>query len=232
YTYEELLVGALSGRSINLREQDDSSIYHTKGPEEIAGRLEAPARKYDLDTSSATCVFKVPDFVYKVTSIFRVLKLQRFLISIRDPYSTISSLLRKGWFADSSLQVGNIMWPNSFSTGIPAPHWVPERYFDEWECMNEADRAALYYITQTEIPKMTEYSLVFDYDQMNAHPRNLIESVASMLGLEFGQNTETIVKQVKIQDTYSKFDLKKVRQDFRELALSVYERSSKLCVRL
>lgn len=232
YTYEELLVGALSGRYINLRKQDDSSIHHTKSSKEIARRLEAPSRKHDLDTSSVTGVLKVPDFVYKIPSISRVLQLHRLLISIRDPYSTISSLLRKGWFADSSLLTGHIMWPNNFSMGIPTPHWLPEHYFDEWECMNEADRAALYYITQTEIPEVTEYSLVFDYDQMIAQPRDLIGSVASRLDLAFGPNTETIVKQVKIQDTYSKFDLKKVRQDLRELALSVYERSSKLCVSL
>lgn len=232
YTYEELLVGALSGRSINLREQDDSSIYHTKSTDEIAKRLEGPARKSDLDTSSTICVFKVPNFVYKVKSILHALDLQRSLISIREPYSTISSLMRKEWFSDRSLKMGNIIWPNNFSKDIPVPHWVQERYFDEWGCMNDADRAALYYITQTETPKMMGYSLVFDYEQMNAAPRKLAETVAARLGLEFGPNTETIAKKVKIQDTCSRFDLRKIRQEFRELALSVYDRSSKLCVRL
>lgn len=232
YTYEDLLVGSLSGRSMNMRKQDDSSIYHTKTPDEIERRLKKSARKKDLDTSSSTCIIKLPNFVYKLQSISKIINLKYYLISIRDPSSTINSLMAKDWFSDSTLQACDIMSPNNYSIDIPAPHWVPKHYLSEWSSMSDVDRSALYYITQTKILEMPEYSLVFDYDQFLANPRKLIECVSSKLDLSFGPNTETIIKQVKIQDTYSKFDMKKVRQEFRELALSVYEYSRKLCIRL
>ena len=233
FAYEELLIGALSGRAVNLRGQDDSSIRHTKSVGEIARRMEGAARKSELDTSGATIVIKLPDFVYRVPTLAHLLQLERVLISIRDPETTLSSLLRRGWFSDTLLLAGDITWPNRFSTRIPAPHWVPEEALSEWDAMSEADRAALYYITQTELPGgRAAAPLVFDYDQLIARPRDLVRLVADRLGLAFGVQTDNILEQVAIQKTYSKYDLAPLRQDFRDRARAAYAQASERCVEI
>lgn len=233
FVYEELLIGALSGRMINLRSQDDSSIYNTKTETEVARRMRATARKSDIETETATIAVKLPDFIYRLTEITEILGVKRLLISIRDPSSTISSLLRRGWFTDTALQAGDITWPNRFNGRVAAPHWIPFEWLEFWDTMNEADRAALYFITQTNLTeKQPKTALVFDYEQMVRQPRALLKSVADHLGLSFGPRTESILAQVKTQETTEKFDLRLLQKDLRERAEAVYAKARTRCLEL
>ena len=54
FLHEELLIGALSGRVINLRGQDDGSILHTKPEAEITRCLEGYAQKWKDEAGSAS----------------------------------------------------------------------------------------------------------------------------------------------------------------------------------
>lgn len=233
FVYEDLLVGALSGRTINLRSQDDSSLRHTKTEAEIARRMQGAARKRDLDTRAASIAIKVPSFVYRIPEIVDFLQLHRLLILIRDPRSTLGSLLQRRWFSDTLLQAGDITWPNRFDTRVPAPHWVPRDRVAEWDTMTEADRAALYYITQTALPgKLPAGALVLDYNQLIAQPRALLEHVAGQLGLAFGPRSDALLDEVEIQDSTSQFDLGVLRQEFRTLLPEVHARAAEHCLKL
>lgn len=223
FVYEELLMGALSGRAINLRGQDDSSIRHIKTEKEIARRLDGVARKHELDASAATIAIKIPSFVNRIPAISETLGLHRLVISIRHPGSTINSLLRKGWFSDTTLQAGDIIWPNRVETRVPAPHWVPEEWLGDWDSMAETDRAALYFITQTDLPHtLPKNTLIFDYDQMIIQSRELLEVVADQLDLRFGPLTEKILADVKVQETTEQYDLDFLSNEFRKRVLEVY----------
>lgn len=232
FVYEELLIGALSGRAINLRGQDDSSIRHTKTAEEIARRMEASALKRELDTRESEIAIKVPGFVYRLAQISQVLDLRRVCVLVREPESTMSSLLHRGWFSDDVLKAGDIAWPNRFDTVVPAPHWVPRDRLAEWDSMTEHDRAALYYITQTELAAVSAKMVVFDYQQMISQPRALLELVADRLGLAFGPCTDTLLNEVTVQDSTSRFDLKTVRKEFANRVPEVYAQATSHCVKL
>lgn len=233
YLYEELLIGALSGRAINLRDQDDSSIRHTKPEAEINRRLEGSARKSEMDTSAAVIAVKLPDFVNRLSAITQTLGVRRLVISVRDPRSTISSLLRRGWFTDAALQAGDITWPNRFEGRIPRPHWVPSDWHSAWDDMTEADRAALYYISQTDLPEdLPQTTLIFGYHQMIAQPRALLAAVAQPLGLGFGPCTDTILDQVKVQESTEDFDLAPLRGDLRDRVQTVHAQAVARCLTL
>ncbi|MBL43771.1 MAG: hypothetical protein CMN71_03350 [Sphingomonadaceae bacterium] len=233
FLYEELLIGAISGRTINLRGQDDSSIRHTKTEAEIARRLEASARKGEMETESAVIAVKVPDFVYRLPAIADQLGVQRLLVSVRDPGSTINSLVRRRWFTDASLQSGDITWPNRFRTRVPSPHWVPADWLSAWDDLSEVDRAALYYVTQTDLPEdLPGETLVFGYDQLLAQPRNLLRAVAERLGLDFGPRTETLLANVGVQESTAQFDLGQVRSDLRVQIRAAYDRAASHCLTL
>lgn len=226
FVYEELLVGALSGRGINLRRQDDSSIRNTKSEAEIARRLESAARKDDLNTHIANIAIKMPDFVNRLPVISHTLGLHRLVILIRDPSSTINSLLRRGWFTDRSLQSGAIVWPNYWVGQVPVPHWVPADWLEAWSFMSERDRAALYYITQTELPdRISDTSVIFDYSQMLDRPRALLGAVADHFGLDFGCRTGDILATVGVQDTTEPFELSLLCEDLRERVIEAYRKA-------
>lgn len=233
FVYEDLLIGALSGRSINLRRQDDSSIHHTKTGEEIAHRLQAAARKREIDTQEASVVIKVPGFVYRVPQIAEILQLRRVLVLVREPESTINSLLGRSWFSDAVLLAGDITWPNRFDTRIPAPHWVPKNRLAEWDTMTETDRAALYYITQTDLSAAAlPNTLAFDYRQLISRPRVLLEHIADRLGLDFGPRTDALLSEVETQESTSRFDLGALREEFRTLVPEVYARATGHCLKI
>jgi hypothetical protein len=233
FLYEELLIGALSGRAINLRSQDDSSIHHIKPAAEIIRRLEVAARKTEMDASSSVIVIKLPDFVNRLNTITRVLGVRRLLISVRDPASTISSLLRRGWFTDAALLAGDITWPNRFEGRVPRPHWVPSGWQSAWDKMGEADRAALYYISQTDLPiELPETTLVFDYNQLVTQPRALLATVAHTLSLDFGPCTDGILEQVKVQETTQDFALNLLSSELCDRVQKVYARATSRCLSL
>lgn len=230
FVYEELLVGALSGRMINLRNQDDSSIKHTKTDAEIARRMNAIGRKGDIETEKATIALKLPDFVYRLPEINKTLGLQKLLISVREPSSTISSLLRKGWFKDESLQAGIHTWPNLFEGRVPKPHWVPKDWLEIWDEMTEVDRAALYFVTQTKLPMdLPESALIFSYDQLIKEPVKLLGAVADHLGLSFGSLTKNILTEVTEQKTTEYFNLKLLSRNLRNRVEEVYANAIKQC---
>lgn len=233
FVYEELLIGSLSGRAINLRSQDDSSIRHTKHKAEITRRLEGSARKSEIDTAAAVIAVKLPDFVNRLTTIIQTLGVRQLVISVRDPRSTISSLLRRGWFTDAALRTGDITWPNRFEGRIPRPHWVPSDWHSSWDNMTEADRAALYYISQTDLPKdLPHTTLIFGYHQMIAQPRALLAAVAQPLGLCFGPCTDNILDQVKVQKSTEDFDLAPLRSELRDRVQTVYDQAVTRCLTL
>ncbi|MEO1987393.1 MAG: hypothetical protein ABGX47_12230 [Martelella sp.] len=231
YVFEDLLVGALSGRAINLRAQDDSSVRHTKTSKEIALRMEGAARKRELDTSAAKIVIKMPSFVHRLPEIYEILQINQLIVLIREPESAINSLLRRGWFSNALLQAGDIIWPNRYDGALPAPHWVPRTMLEEWENMSEPDRAALYYITQTNLSESVN-ATVFDYEQIIARPRALLAVVADQMGLEFGPCSKTLLNEVTVQKTTSKFDLGLLRDEFRSLVIETYERTRERRVRV
>lgn len=227
FIYEELLLGALSGRAINLRGQDDSSIFNTKSEAEVARRLENTGRKVELDSSIANIAVKVPDFVNRLPVISHALGLRRLVISIRDPSSTISSLLRRGWFTNSSLLNGEIIWPNRWGGQVPVPHWVPANWLETWSSMTEPDRAALYYVTQTELPDgLPDTVVIFEYSQMVERPRALLSAVADRFHFDFGYLTEAILATVQAQDTTEHFDLGVLREDLRERVREAYDKAT------
>lgn len=225
YVYEDLLVGALAGRTINLRAQDDSSVRHTKTSKEIASRMEGAARKRDLDTREANIVMKIPSFVYRLQDISEILNINQLFVLIREPESAINSLLQRGWFSDTLLKAGDIIWPNRFDYAIPTPHWLPQAMLSEWQTMSEPDRAALYYITQTALSADVN-ATVIGYEQIIARPRAMLTSIANQMGLNFGPCTETLLAEVYVQKTTSKFDLGLVREEFRSLAVKTYAQNT------
>ena len=73
YLYEEFLINALAGRSINCNRGDDSSIYHVKGNEEIEARLQNSYGKLEVEDiiklKNIQLAYKIPNIVPYVSKI-------------------------------------------------------------------------------------------------------------------------------------------------------------------
>lgn len=233
FIYEELLVGSLSGRNINLRRQDASSIRHIKCGVEIKRRLQQLARKREINTDMITPVLKIPDFVNRIATIGEKLKLSRFLIVVRDPVNVINSILRRGWLSDTSLRNETLVWPNQYHGCIPAPHWLPRVWLSDWDAMKEADRAALYYCLQTEVTnEVSSIASVIDYNQMINHPHELVEALCTQFGLMPGRCTQQVISTIKRQPTSAPFDLKILRTDLRERVIEAYAQTNAQAMKL
>ncbi len=227
YLYEDLLIPALSGRNINLREQDDSSIVHIKPRSEINRRLQEHHRKSDIIAEKSQIVFKAPDFVYLLQKIEDILNIKNIIVLVREPKSTLSSIVNKKWFCDDSLIRGDITWPNRYTGNIPIPHWVPEHWVEEWASMSELDRAALYYITQTNIPeKCSQDPLVLDYQNLVDYPAETANRISDYFGLFQTEMTKKVIRSINFKSNDIDFDLTQLSNEMRQAVVTVYKKSS------
>ncbi len=196
--YESLLMGSLSGRSINTNRYDDSSIFHVKGMSDIDSRLSRSHRKVELENRAMKSViaYKIPDIIPFIPSLLDQYPLTRVVLIRREAVPTINSLMEKHWFSDENMS-SNLVWPSYKKGMYSIPYWVKKRDFDLWVAMSELDRCAYYYIRMNEdvakIPDRVDVS----YEALLEHPDRVVAELAHKLGLEFGVKTAALIKDIR-----------------------------------
>ena len=228
YMYEDLYMGSISGRQINLRRQDDSSIYWSKSEEEVNSRLRSSARKSELSDHRGRICFKVPDFVYKEQLIKRIANEPTTVRLVRDPNETINSLVAKGWFSDTSIRRSDIIWPNQYYMDYFVPHWLEEENWALWGELSEVDRCLLYYLSQTDTEQAAD--VVVDYGDLIGSPEMTIAKLSQILSLKTGPMTSVVTQTIEPQNSTSRELTLPYNRGLLEKAIESYNRSRGLAI--
>ena len=198
YLYEEFLINAVSGRSINTNRADDSSIFKLKDEEEIASRLnrswpKGEATRLAVDSRVA---YKIPNIVGYVPELCRRYPGMAVIMMVRNAVETIHSLMAKNVFTPGHPSA-TLPWPFRIIENVRIPYWV--RIGDEnlWNELNEIDRYAYYYIRMNENVCGSRHQFVIKYSELVNSPLLVSQKLSDFLGLSFGKRTEATIASIK-----------------------------------
>jgi len=219
YLYEEFLINALAGRSINCNRGDDSSIYHVKGNEEIEARLQNSYGKLEVEDiiklKNVQLAYKMPDIVPYVSKINDIYPSRTVVVMLRDATETINSLIAKKWFAKEN-ETSAVIWPFSVHRGVNVPYWVKEGDELLWIELNEIDRSAYYYIRMNEDVSLIQNSLKVSYSDLVNSPLQEVKKISELLGCSFGEKTKMIIDDIRPREHKRDSDIvRKISDIFR-----------------
>lgn len=197
YLYEDFIINAIAGRSINCNKSDDSSIYRVKNDEDIENRLNISLSKVMAISMvrNKTLALKMPDMAPFFPKIKVLYPHMRMIVMRRNAGDVINSLMQKKWFSNEMLDQG-LVWPFDNSYSVNIPFWVKKCDYDYWLGLTEIDRCAYYYIKMNEnFNGFSNYTFI-NYDDLLENPSLIISNLASELGLSYGEKTKEIINSI------------------------------------
>lgn len=198
YLYEEFLINAVSGRTINTNRIDDSSIYAVKSDKEIEGRLNRSWPKIDSTAAAAQsrAAYKIPNIVPFIPNLRSRYPGMNVVMMVRGAIETIHSLLAKHVFTPGHPSAA-MPWPFRLFDNERLPYWIRKGDEKLWQELNEIDRCAYYYIRMNEGLQTSERQIVLKYADLVKSPQAVASQLADFLGLSFGACTDTIIRSIK-----------------------------------
>jgi hypothetical protein len=196
--YEDLLMGQVTGRALNLNRNDDSCIYIVRSLAEIENRIATVWSKSDAVKAAAASrlAIKIPDVTVFLPALKRLYPGMNFVVIHRHANPVISSVLKKRWFSDDLLLRPEITWPTR-TAGFTTPAWVEADDVDHWKKWSELERAAYYFCRSAEGALAIEDAIYVSYDRLITDPVGVVGGLAARLGLEFGERTPELIAQTK-----------------------------------
>lgn len=222
YIYEELLLGALSGRNLNYNDADWSCVYRSKTRQEIEPRQSRPNRRSDLyDVSSSfTVAYKVPNITHSLNRIFDCFPRTRVVTIIRDPDEVVRSVMARGWFSEPTAAYRTSPLICHAEEGS-VPAYLVGMSADKWLRLGEAERCYAIYAGCYGVSE--NLGLLVDYAALVENPKDQIKRLAEALGLCWGSLTDQLVNGIcapKSVDSVAPFAM----GEWREKALAVYQK--------
>lgn len=199
YLYEELFMGQITGRSVNLNRSDESCVYTAKPESEISARRTRSWTKLSAaeEARSSRLAVKAPDFVPLLAEVQRLYPGMRVLVIHRHGNAVINSALGRGWWSDETLTRRDVVWPSRNPSGLSVPWFVEDAKADWWLGATELERAAYYYYRSLEGLDRLVDPVIVSYERLIADPVDSVRWVADRLGLEFGQMTASLVDDIR-----------------------------------
>jgi hypothetical protein len=194
YCFDELLLGQITGRGFNFNRNDDSCINLAKPQDEIDQRMAAAWSKTKaIDAAkNSRLLIKLPELTSLLPALRRLYPTMTFIVTRREPNSVIQSVIGKGWYKDATLQ--QCLWPSQ-TVDFLTPFWVAPEDIDSWRQWSELERAAYYYIRNTEGATDVEGTISVAYERLVANPDKVVRELADQLGLEFGALTPQLISE-------------------------------------
>jgi len=208
YLYEDLLLGAVSGRSANFRKKDESSIHNYKEDEEIKRRLEGPGSKSQIQQLSVDrrLAIKLPDVVDVLPSLSKTYPDMSVIIIFREPMTTINSWLSRAWLSDESLTGGLSLIPFRRYKNFRIPHFIPlgrEEYFVE---ISELDRIVYYLNHVYESIILLPKKILLRYEDICDQPNETVLSLSTVLKTVPTKKTYELISKIRpIENLHQNF---------------------------
>ena len=222
--YQEVLLGSISGRTINPNREDESSIYKVKSGELIEARLSRSIRQRDIDDDllrGSRIAYKVVCLGPFIPGIQESYPNTQVVMMLRDPDQVIHSSLERQWFSDSMLRTQNLLGPGRFVDGVMIPHWVEASFHELWLQWDELHRVAYYYVRAYQAIEKIHNVVTVLYSDLCSHPHHTVKELAAVLHLEFGPKTTELINQVKERDKKRGLWVDQLSPELKELVLSV-----------
>lgn len=199
YLYEEFLLNAIAGRTINCNRKDDSSIYNCKSEQEIEQRLHNSLSKVETQKLAvdAHISWKWPNAVPSLPMVKEYYPGSRIIICTRGAVDVFHSILSYGWLSDDSIQKKNQFWPVRHVDSTQIPYFIDPKYDDNWADADILQRIAYYYISMMEPIEHITDCIVFNYHQFADKPHETIQALADQLELSGGAKTQELLDGVK-----------------------------------
>lgn len=206
YLYKEAFQGALSARSLNMNEADQSWAGKFKSSHETSARQ---SRRWggslaeEAMGSHRLCI-KVTDAVFKIRQIKEALPNIAIAGIVRNPIETILSVERQHWFhRQHSTDLDffqTLPRDDKSSTGF-SPLWVSSEDRDLWLSASDLEKAAIYYLRATNAAlKNRDTITLVGYDHLVTQPDMVAQELADMLDLEPNEFTKKFIASIKRPD--------------------------------
>jgi hypothetical protein len=189
------LLGQITGRAFNFNRNDDSCINLTKSPDEIDHRKVTAWSKIKAVEAArnSRLLIKYPQLTGYLPALRQLYPTMTFIVTQREPNSVIQSVIRKGWFKDATLKC--LFLEPSQTIELLTPFWVAPEDIDNWGQWSELERAAYYYIRNTERSTEVEGTISIAYERLATDPDKVVRELADKLGLEFGALTPRLISE-------------------------------------
>jgi hypothetical protein len=199
YLYEDKFLDMVTGRGWNFNQKDESSILKVKSEAEIKARTGVSLGKVAAmeKARGAVLAFKLTDVVPFVRRLKEYYPGMRFVLTHREAYGCIASLLKKEWFSDATLRSRGAVWNGEFKDGILLPHWLPASARGDWSAMSALTRSALYYREMYSSLQGVGGIHLFSYDRLIREPGPAIRGLAAWIGAKTTPDTERIIASVR-----------------------------------
>ncbi len=199
YCYEELLIGAITGRYLNFNKGDDSYIMNIKDEIEIHNRLEGKYRKKDIENTidKIRLAVKLPNAIMALKSLSISFPTISNVITIRNPNDIINSFLEKKWYNNVSIKSPTVFWPYTILKDYKVPDWVPYEKAEWWLSISEIDKIAYHILINWEFIANLKHKIVVRHEDFVAKPENITSQLFESLNLEPTLKTAQVLKKVK-----------------------------------
>lgn len=220
----ENLLRLITGRSINFKKNENSSISSYKSQKEINSKLKNNLSELDLENfikkNKVCLIIKSPNL--EIKELVKIFTKYKIIFTIRDHYEVINSIIKRNWFKGR----------NYLKTFLPPvkimnkyyPIWMKKKYLKYWRGSNEETKCAIYILCCYEEVKKLKGIIYYNYEDSINFPEHTANRLVKKLGLKFSKKTFQILK--KIKPPKSNLDLKKdlIRDKINPKVLRLLER--------
>lgn len=227
YCFEELLLGQITGRTVNLNLNDDSCILHSKTQEEINQRMQkAWNKKNTIDVANRKrLVIKILDVVEFFVQLEKYYPGIKVIMTHRRANAVIESVLKKHWFSDETLKAKIQVWPSQTKEELVIPMWVEKNHIQDWKRWNELERAAYYFSQLCTKASKIKNLIYFSYELFLQDPEKVITDLSQHLSMEFGKMTDSLLAQVSSRSSVTENWIAKLSSELKNLVLEHDEKA-------
>lgn len=197
YLFEELLLGALSGRRLNFQNSDWSCIFKAKPIPEVAARFEESSRKRDIYEAAieATIAYKVPNITHRLDELVARYPKTRTAITLRDPDEVARSVMQRSWFRGEDISY-RLCGHLRASEGRHVPACLVGISEADWLALDEEERCHACYVGTYEVVMNSKYPMI-DYAKLLEQPTATIRALSDLWGLKWGEMTPGLVDNIR-----------------------------------
>ena len=193
YMIEEIFFNLCVGRKINLKKNDQSSIYNFLSKTDIEKKLNLNLRRKDLEKylskNNKKLVIKIPDVLHSLVFLQKYYPKNKIIVIKRDKKAIMSSLIKKKWFSKKNFS------PDIYKN----ENWIDLKSYTKWIKLNENERASFYVDYINSSSNKIKNKLVVQYEDLVRDPKKTVIKICKFLKLKKTKKTLDIIDQIYIK---------------------------------
>lgn len=220
----ENLLRLITGRSINFKKNENSSIFDLKSKKEIKKKLQNKLSELDLNDylkkNQVNLIIKSPSV--ELNYLMKIFPKYKIIFTLRDHYEVINSLIKRKWFRNK----------NYLKTFLPSvriknhnyPLWMKKKYLKFWNGSNEETKCAIYLLYCYDEARKFNNIIYFKYKESIDYPEKSSRLIIKKLGLKLSDQTLKIIKKVRKPKSSLQLKRNEIRNKINPKVLSLLEK--------